>query len=273
VRTSGKVASAFAGLVVVAAVLPHHDSGSKTPTAGRQTPESATLTSPAPAHRPEQVVALSRPASAPLLRAAPGGDGDSWHDTAGREYRLGLVNAPEYNQCFGSAATAKRKALTAAGFRAKVYTRDTYGRSVSVITTAGGINVNVYLARHGFADDKYFQQFRNENRSLAGQLDVAFAAAKAEHAGLWGACAKPAQPHGFVAAPAPKPAAPAAPAASGCHPDYVTCIPVKGDGSGSGAANDLDCGDIRQVVTLRQAGVDPYRLDADGDGTGCDSYA
>lgn len=271
-RTAGKVASVIVGLVVVAAVLPHHDSGSKRDTGASAALTTPARTTPAPTHAPEQVAALSRPApSAPLLQAARGGDGDSWHDTAGREYRLGLVNAPEYNQCFGSAATAKRKALVAAGFRAQVYTRDTYGRGVAVITTATGINVNVFLARHGFADDKYFRQFRGENPSLARQLDVAFAAAKAEHAGLWGACAKTAQPHAFVATPAPKPAAPAA--ASGCHPDYATCIPVKGDGSGNGQANDLDCGDIRQVVTLRQPGVDPYRLDADGDGTGCDSYA
>jgi hypothetical protein len=57
-----------------------------------------------------------------------------------------------------------------------------------------------------------------------------------------------------------------------CHPAYVTCVPVKGDGSGSGAANDLDCPEIGKAVQLRQVGVDPYRLDSDGDGTGCDSY-
>jgi hypothetical protein len=48
--------------------------------------------------------------------------------------------------------------------------------------------VNVYLARRGFANDKYLKQFRSENPALARQLDAAFAAARSERAGLWGAC-------------------------------------------------------------------------------------
>ncbi|MFN2539282.1 MAG: thermonuclease family protein [Mycobacteriales bacterium] len=196
------------------------------------------------------------------LAAASGGDGDSWKDTTGRAYRLGLVNAPETNECYGGVATRKRRQLTANGFRARVYTRDSYGRAVSVVTLRDGTNLNVYLARHGYANDKYLAEFRHENPSLAAQLDGAFAAAKREKAGLWSACApKPAAAPPLVQKPT-----------SSCHPDYLTCIPIKGDGSGNGAANDLDCPDIGKQVQLRQVGVDPYRLDADGDGTGCDSY-
>jgi hypothetical protein len=33
---------------------------------------------------------------------------------------------------------------------------------------------------------------------------------------------------------------------------------------------DLDCGDIGFTVTV--VGSDPYRLDGDGDGHGCESY-
>ncbi len=127
-----------------------------------------------------------------LLIAAAHGDGDSWKDTAGREYRLGLINAPEHDECFGSAATATRKRMVANGFRAEVYSTDTHGRLVSSVTTADGINLNVWLARHGYVDDRYLDRFRHENPALAVQLDVAFAAAKAERAGLWGACAGPA---------------------------------------------------------------------------------
>ena len=126
--------------------------------------------------------------TSPLLMPASGGDGDSWHDTAGREYRLGLVNTPEHNECYGSEATAKRKELTAHGFRANVYAHDVYGRGVSVVTTPNGVNVNVYLARYGFANDKYLSQFRHENPKLAAQLDNAFAKARSEHRGLWSAC-------------------------------------------------------------------------------------
>ncbi|MCU1589950.1 MAG: hypothetical protein JWP11_1206 [Frankiales bacterium] len=134
---------------------------------------------------------LSRPAAKPagaLLYAAAGGDGDSWKDTQGVEYRLGLVNTPELSECYGQTASAKRKQLTAAGFRAQSYTVDRYGRRVSVVTLADGRDLNVWLARHGYANDKYLAQFRHENPSLAAQLDPAFAAAKREHAGLWGAC-------------------------------------------------------------------------------------
>jgi hypothetical protein len=48
---------------------------------------------------------------------------------------------------------------------------------------------------------------------------------------------------------------------------------VKGTGSGSVEVNDLDCPDIGKVVQLRQVGVDPYRLDSNSDGVGCESYA
>ena len=217
---------------------------------------------PAPAVTPSVTPSATRApvASAVLLVAARGGDGDSWKDTQGREYRLGLVNTPETGECFGAEATRTRKRLVAGGFRATAYARDAYGRAVSVVTLPDGTNLNVYLARHGFADDRYLEEFRSENPRLAAQLDVAFAAAKGERAGLWAGCAA-----------APQPVV-AAPAQDACHPDYATCIPVKGDGSGTGEANDLDCPDIGKRVRLRQAGVDPYRLDNDDDGFGCDSY-
>jgi len=53
-----------------------------------------------------------------LLHAAPHGDGDSWKDTTGREYRLGLVNTPELNECYGQTAASERRRLVRAGFRA-----------------------------------------------------------------------------------------------------------------------------------------------------------
>ena len=276
-NTTSKVVVGLVALVVVGSWLP--DDEAQEPRAAAPRP-SASTTAPvaAPAPRtaePPRTEAEQAPAAPPapapadepdLLQAAPGGDGDSWKDTRGREYRLGMVNAPEVGECYGDRATAERQRLTARGFRADAYADDRYGRSVSVVTTADGTNVNVHLARRGFADDRYLQQFRHENPSLAAALDDAFAAAKAERAGLWGACSTAPQ---ALAAPPPAAAAPAS--GSDCHGDYLTCIPVKGDGSGRGEVNDLDCGDIGKAVQLRQAGVDPYRLDADGDGWGCDS--
>ena len=202
------------------------------------------------------------PTDAPLLQAAAHGDGDSWRDTAGREYRLGLVNAPEQDECFGAEATAERQRQVAAGFSADVYSTDRYGRSVAAVTTADGSNLNVHLARHGFVDDRYLADFRHEHPALAAELDGAFAEARAHGRGLWSACGGDDVPAAPVAAPV---------ATTGCHPDYITCVPVAGDGSGTGRQNDLDCGDVQGPVQARQPGVDPYLLDADGDGIGCDS--
>ena len=55
--------------------------------------------------------------------------------------------------------------------------------------------------------------------------------------------------------------------ASDCHPAYDPCLPnLSGDA--------LNCGDLPsslKPVRLRQIGVDPYRLDGDRDGIGCES--
>ena len=124
----------------------------------------------------------------PLLRAAKNGDGDSWKDTEGREYRLGMVNTPELDECFGPEANRERKRLVANGFRALVYTQDRYGRQVAEVSLPDGRVLNVVLAREGFADDRYLAEFRSQRPSLATRLDAAFAAAKQERKGLWGRC-------------------------------------------------------------------------------------
>jgi endonuclease YncB( thermonuclease family) len=217
--------------------------------------EAAPPVGPPPSPSPQ-------PSDGPLLVTAAHGDGDSWRDTTGTEYRLGLVNAPEVDECFGAEATDERRRLVAAGFRADAYAVDRYGRSVSIVTTADGVNLNVHLARDGFVDDRYLADFRHEHPALAAELDAAFAEARASGRGLWSACGRQQD--------VPPPAAQKA-AGTGCHPDYATCIPVAGDGSGNGGANDLDCGNVPGAVQARQPGVDPYRLDADGDGVGCDA--
>lgn len=56
-------------------------------------------------------------------------------------------------------------------------------------------------------------------------------------------------------------------AGSDCHPAYSPCLPnLPGDA--------LNCGDLtsdQKPVTVLVPGVDPYRLDRDGDGRGCTS--
>ena len=56
-------------------------------------------------------------------------------------------------------------------------------------------------------------------------------------------------------------------AATACHPAYTPCLPnLPGDA--------LNCGDLtsdQKPVTVNEIGVDPYRLDRDGDGRACTS--
>jgi micrococcal nuclease len=225
----------------------------------RHAAEQVPVARSTPAQPVQAPVAVRRDVVAPaLLRAARGGDGDSWKDTRGVEYRLGLVNTPELSECYGRTASAKRKQLTAAGFRARAYAVDDFDRRVAVVTLADGRNLNVWLARHGYANDKYLATYRRENPALAAQLDKAFAAARRERAGLWRTCVAAAPVQGIVAPPATS----TKPAGS-CDPSYPdVCIPPP--------LPDLDCGDISHR-RFRVLAPDPHRFDADHDGLGCES--
>lgn len=56
----------------------------------------------------------------------------------------------------------------------------------------------------------------------------------------------------------------AEPAAESCHPGYVDCVPFD-------LTRDLDCEDLAITdVRLRDPGWDPYGLDDNGDGLGCE---
>lgn len=61
----------------------------------------------------------------------------------------------------------------------------------------------------------------------------------------------------------PSPTADVGEKSVGCHPAYVQCLPI---------TDDIDCSDpvITQPIELNVPGVDPYKLDDDGDGIGCE---
>ena len=79
---------------------------------------------------------------------------------------------------------------------------------------------------------------------------------------------QPSNPVGSQPAPEPTPSTQTpAPAESDCHPAYSPCLPNL-------AGDALNCGDLtsdQKPVTVLVSGVDPYRLDRDGDGKGCTS--
>lgn len=207
------------------------------------------------AHKADPVEASSEPTATaeptdpptPLLFITDQKDGDSWEASDGTEYRLGLINTPERNEQCGAEATAFTRRFLEDGFAVDAYATDSYGRSVAEVFDKTGKSLNVALAKSGLGDDRYLDEFRHENPDLAGRLDDALASAAAAD------CKKVVAPVPLVSKPkAPKPAA-------NCMTGYDPCLPV---------VADLDCGEIGHSVTV--TGNDPYRLDRDGDGIGCD---
>lgn len=176
-------------------------------------------------------------------------DGDSWVGSDNLEYRLGMVNAPENGEDCSTEATAFTREFVKDGFTVDDYSTDTYGRHVAEVFDASGDSLNVALAKSGLGDDRYLAEFRNENAALAGKLDAAFKAASVP------ACRASAAPVPLVK----KPAKSTAPKKSSCMDGYSPCLPIR---------PDMDCPEIGHPVTV--TGSDPYRLDRDGDGIGCD---
>jgi endonuclease YncB( thermonuclease family) len=174
----------------------------------------------------------------------------------GRRERVRLIgiDTPERRDCYSAKAASRARSL-AHGKRvvlkgdATQATRDRYGRLLAYVWLPGGKDLGYQLVAGGFAKvyvyDRPFQRlsaYRN-----------AEASAKSTTAGQWKACA------------APTPVAPVAPGppSGSCHPSYSPCLPIVGD---------LDCADIRAmgVAPVRVLGSDPYRLDGDDDGYGCE---
>ena len=110
----------------------------------------------------------------PLLHVTVLKDGDSWVASDGREYRLGMVNAPEALEPCGRDAAQFTRRFLADGFTADVYATDPHGRQVAEVFDSSGDSLNVALIEAGFSDDRYLDKFRHENPSLARRLDTAF---------------------------------------------------------------------------------------------------
>jgi micrococcal nuclease len=171
----------------------------------------------------------------------------------GRSERVRLVgiDAPERGACW--AAEARSAAARLATGRpvtlrgdATQATRDRYGRLLAYVWLPGGKDLGYRLVVSGHAKvyDARFDRL--------GAYRRAENTARGKRAGRWQACAAPIAP---VAAPVEP--------AQGCHPSYTPCLPV---------VDDLDCADVRALgkAPVRVVGSDPYRLDGDGDGYGCE---
>ena len=192
-------------------------------------------------------------------------DGDTLTLADGRTIRLAQVDAPERGACFSSESTAALRGLVA-GERVTLRrpsdapARDKFGRTVAELYV-GGVSVDEALIRDGAAE--WYEQFAHEDADLAARLNVAEQQARAAGRGLWSVCKDGSRPS--TAPPSTSPVRAFAAPAGNCHPAYPgTCIPPP--------PPDLDCGSIGRKVQVDHAHGDPHRLDADGDGWGCESY-
>lgn len=124
-------------------------------------------------------------------------DGDTVDVTiGGRRERVRLigVDTPETKipdqapECFGPEASAATTAWLPPGTEVvltrDVEARDRYGRLLAYVRRADGFDVNLELARQGFADELSIAP----NQARADEIAVAVAQARAAGIGLWGAC-------------------------------------------------------------------------------------
>jgi micrococcal nuclease len=170
--------------------------------------------------------------------------------------RLIGIDAAERGACFAAQATARARQLVLSKpvvlrGDATQDTRDRYGRLLAYVWIPGGRDLGYQLVAGGFAK---VYVYRDAFQRLAAYRNAENKARSAP-AGAWKACGSTTiRP----ILPSPPPVA-----AGNCHPSYTPCLPVVGD---------LDCADVRAlgVAPVRVTGSDPYRLDGDGDGLGCE---
>jgi len=133
--------------------------------------------------------------SAHVYRIARVVDGDTVYLTNGAKVRLVQIDTPEIYfgaECWGHQASAETKKLLPVGTWVRLAAEpatdavDRYGRLLRyVFRVRDGLNVNVFLVRHGDAAP-YFYAGR-EGR-YAGVLKGGAQRARGHRRGLWGAC-------------------------------------------------------------------------------------
>jgi endonuclease YncB( thermonuclease family) len=183
--------------------------------------------------------------------------------TSGKRERIRLIgiDTPESGVCYAAKASARARQLALSKpvvlkGDATQDTRDRYGRLLAYVWLPGGRDLGFQLLAGGFAK---VYVYRNPFQRLSAYR-TAESRAKSAPAGAWKACGSTTiRP----VVPTPPPPPPPPPPSGNCHPSYSPCLPIVGD---------LDCADIRAmgVAPVRVLGSDPYRLDGDNDGYGCE---
>jgi endonuclease YncB( thermonuclease family) len=194
-------------------------------------------------------------------------DGDTLDLDNGDRIRLVQIDAPEgKGDCYGKKAGTVLRQLLPVGTEIRLEVdpnldnEDRYGRLLRYVFNRDQ-NVNRTLVQKGAASVWYFN---GDKGRYANDLLRAAKRARTARRGAWGACEAKLDPmRAFRTQPKRNEPNPVTPAQEGCEPGYSPCLPITGD---------LDCPDIEAMglAPVIVTGSDRYRLDGDGDGTGCE---
>ena len=218
-------------------------------------------------------------------------DGDTIVMAGGAHVRLVQIDTPELssNECYATQARTDLERMLHAGSRVRLVADpaldriDRYGRLLRYVVTPGGTNINVALVRRGDAAPYFFAGDRGR---YAGLLYADALHAKRARLGLWRLCPGTLlRPDAAVATSSSvgvtggsssggssDGGSSGVRSSSNCTPGYAPCLVDHG-----GA--DYDCAGgsgngpyfTAPGITYTVSGSDPYDLDADGDGQGCES--
>ncbi len=171
-------------------------------------------------------------------------DGDTLELGNGEMVRLVGIDTPEVGECgYQAAADNLSRLVLRKQVRLTISdeNRDRYGRLLRYVNV-GSIDAGLRLIRNGLAIARY------DSRDGYGFHPRQPVYVKVDRITK------------NVACPRPAPLVGAGGSGSACAPGYSPCLPV---------VDDLNCDDVNGPITV--TGDDQYGLDADGDGTGCDS--
>jgi endonuclease YncB( thermonuclease family) len=197
-------------------------------------------------------------------------DGDTIRLDNGDRVRLVQIDAPEdKGECYGKKAGKVLRQLLPDGTEIRLESDprlddvDKYGRLLRYVFVRDN-NINLVLVKKGAASVWYFDGDRGR---YAKKLLHAAERASRERRGAWGACEAELDPTNAFN-PRPKvnePSALVPQTSNDCAEGYDPCLPV---------VSDLDCPEIEAMglAPVSVSGSDPYRLDGDGDGVGCEPY-